>query len=94
MNHSAADHVPIAAAVIVVDGRLFRRAVAEGALVWQFPAGKVEPGESAEDAAVREAGEETGLTAPGPVPGQSAGSRWRLTECHTFGRHSRHDYSE
>jgi 8-oxo-dGTP diphosphatase len=41
---------------------LVRRRVAEGALVWQFPAGKVEPGESAEDAAVREAGEETGLT--------------------------------
>ncbi len=31
-------------------------------MVWQFPAGKMEPGESAEDAAVREAGEETGLT--------------------------------
>jgi 8-oxo-dGTP diphosphatase len=28
---------------------------------WQFPAGEIEPGESAEAAAVREAGEETGL---------------------------------
>jgi len=64
VSQSAADRVPIAAAVIVVDGRLLlvRRRVAEGALVWQFPAGKVEPGESAEDAAIREAGEETGLT--------------------------------
>jgi 8-oxo-dGTP diphosphatase len=40
----------------------FADGVAEGALVWQLPAGKMEPGESAEDAAVREAGEETGLT--------------------------------
>ncbi len=64
MNGPVVDYVQIAAAVIVVDGRLLlvRRAVSEGALVWQFPAGKVEPGESAEDAAVREAGEETGLT--------------------------------
>jgi 8-oxo-dGTP diphosphatase len=63
MSRPAADRIPIAAAVIVVDGRLLlvRRAVAQGALVWQFPARKMEPGESAEDA-VREAGEETGLT--------------------------------
>ncbi|HEU5108687.1 MAG TPA: NUDIX hydrolase [Micromonosporaceae bacterium] len=55
---------PIAAAVIVVGGRVLmvRRSVAEGELSWQFPGGEVEPGESAEDAAVREAREETGLT--------------------------------
>jgi 8-oxo-dGTP diphosphatase len=54
----------IAAAVIAHEGRvlLIRRRVAEGALSWQFPAGKVEPGESVEDAAVRETFEETGLT--------------------------------
>jgi len=64
MSRSAADRVPVAAAVIVVDGRLLlvRRRIAEGPLVWQLPAGKIEPGESAEDAAVHEAGEETGLT--------------------------------
>src|SRR6266540_2840876 len=64
MSRSAADRVPVAAAVIVVDGRLLlvRRRIAEGPLVWQLPAGKVEPGESAEDAAVHEAGEVTGRT--------------------------------
>jgi 8-oxo-dGTP diphosphatase len=55
---------PIAAAVIVKTGRvlLVRRAVTEGALSWQFPAGAVEDGETAEEAAVRETAEETGLT--------------------------------
>jgi 8-oxo-dGTP diphosphatase len=55
---------PVSAAVIVRDGRalLVRRRHPEGDLVWQFPAGKVEPGESAEESAVRETAEETGLT--------------------------------
>lgn len=55
---------PIAAAVIVDGGRvlLVRRRVEEGSLSWQFPAGEVEEGESAADAAAREAREETGLT--------------------------------
>jgi len=55
---------PIAAAVIVNSGRvlLVRRRVNEGSLSWQFPAGAVEQGESAGEAAVREAREETGLT--------------------------------
>lgn len=57
------DKPEIAAAVIVQDGRLLlvRRRVAEGSLSWQFPAGQIEPGESPEDAAVRETFEETGL---------------------------------
>ncbi|GAB7041070.1 MULTISPECIES: NUDIX hydrolase [Catenuloplanes] len=54
----------IAAAIIVEDGRVLmvRRNVKEGALSWQFPAGEVEPGETSEDAAVREANEETDVT--------------------------------
>jgi 8-oxo-dGTP diphosphatase len=54
----------VAAAVVVQDGRvlLVRRRVAEGSLSWQFPAGKVEQGETRENAAVRETQEETGLT--------------------------------
>jgi 8-oxo-dGTP diphosphatase len=55
---------PIAAAVIVDDGKVLmvRRRVEEGELALQFPAGKVEPDESDDDAAVRETREETGLT--------------------------------
>jgi len=53
----------VAAAIIADRGRvlLVRRRVAEGPLWWQFPAGKVEPGEAPAAAAVREADEEVGL---------------------------------
>jgi 8-oxo-dGTP diphosphatase len=70
---AAAEHVPIAAAIIVFGGRVLmvRRRAAEGELSWQFPAGEVKPGESPEDAAVRETIEETGLT---------VGARGRLGE--------------
>lgn len=64
MSEEAPTEQPaIAAAIIVANGRvlLARRRVAEGELSWQFPAGAVEPGESPQEAAVREAYEETGL---------------------------------
>ena len=53
----------VSVAVIAHKGRvlLVRRRVAEGELSWQFPAGKIEPGESSEKAAVRETLEETSL---------------------------------
>lgn len=53
----------ISAAIIVKDGLVLmvRRAVKEGQLSWQFPAGAIEPGEAAAEAAVRETVEETGL---------------------------------
>lgn len=53
----------ISAAIIVKDGLVLmvRRRVREGELMWQFPAGAIEPGEAAADAAVRETVEETGL---------------------------------
>lgn len=59
----------IVAAIVPHDGRvlLVCRHKAEGDLRWQFPAGGQEPGESVEDAAVRECKEETGL----PVVAQS-----------------------
>jgi len=54
----------ISAAIITKDGKVLmvRRAVKEGKLSWQFPAGGIEAGEVAEEAAVRETLEETGLT--------------------------------
>ncbi|MEU9395950.1 NUDIX hydrolase [Streptomyces sp. NPDC048324] len=53
----------IAAAIVVQDGAVLmvRRRVAEGQLSWQFPAGEIEPGESPEQAAVRETLEEVGM---------------------------------
>jgi len=62
------DKPTIAAAVIVQGGRLLlvRRRVTEGSLSWQFPAGQIEPGESAEDATVRETFQETGLLVAAP----------------------------
>jgi len=54
----------ISAAIIVDSNRVLmvRRRIKEGELMWQFPAGGIEPGESAEQAAVRETQEETALT--------------------------------
>lgn len=53
----------ISAAIITASDRVLmvRRRVKEGELSWQFPAGGIEPGESPEEAAVRETLEETGL---------------------------------
>lgn len=56
---------PDVSAAIITDGQrvlMVRRRVKEGDLSWQFPAGGVEDGETAEQAAVRETLEETGLT--------------------------------
>lgn len=55
---------PGISAAIICDGDrvlMVRRRVKEGELSWQFPAGGIEPGESPEEAAVRETLEETGL---------------------------------
>jgi 8-oxo-dGTP pyrophosphatase MutT (NUDIX family) len=50
---------------VVVDADrvlLIRRSTPAGSLLWTFPSGKVEPGETAGEAAAREALEETGVT--------------------------------
>lgn len=58
------DGQPVAIAVIAEHGRvlLVRRRATDGTPPWVLPGGKIEPGESPEAAAVREALEETGLT--------------------------------
>lgn len=64
MTETITEKPGISAAIIVSDGKVLmvRRRVSEGKLSWQFPAGAIEPGEGAEDAAVRETEEETGLS--------------------------------
>jgi 8-oxo-dGTP diphosphatase len=59
MTHSPA----VAGAVIAHANRvlLIRRASPASALLWTFPSGKLDPGESPSDAAVREAAEEAGV---------------------------------
>ncbi len=57
-------HHDIAVAIIRQNGRLFiQRRPDDGLLggLWEFPGGKVEPGESPEQAVVREVAEETGM---------------------------------
>jgi 8-oxo-dGTP diphosphatase len=63
MEPESTERPAIAAAVIVSDGQVLmvRRREREGQLSWQFPAGEVEPGETGEEAAVRETREEVGL---------------------------------
>ena len=64
MTETITEKPGISAAIIVSEGRVLmvRRRISEGELMWQFPAGAIEDGEGAEDAAVRETAEETGLT--------------------------------
>lgn len=64
MTETITEKPGISAAIIVQRDRVLmvRRAVKEGELMWQFPAGAIEDGESPEQAAVRETLEETGLT--------------------------------
>jgi 8-oxo-dGTP diphosphatase len=53
----------VASAIIVQDGRVLmtRRRRSQGSLLWNFVTGNVEPGETLEQAAVREVQEEVGL---------------------------------
>ena len=69
--------VPVVGAAIVREGRVLaarRTGPAAVAGRWEFPGGKVEPGEDARDALVREVAEELGCTVaitgwlPGSVP--------------------------
>lgn len=59
--HDQPVHRPVAAAVITSPLGVLVGARVDGKPPWTFIAGKIEPGESPEDAAVREVKEETGL---------------------------------
>jgi 8-oxo-dGTP diphosphatase len=63
VSETSTEKPGISAAIIVANGKVLmvRRAVGEGELLWQFPAGGIEAGETPEEAAVRETLEETGL---------------------------------
>lgn len=64
MTEQASDEKPGISAAIITQGDrvlMVRRRVGEGELLWQFPAGGIEVGETAEVAAAREAHEETGV---------------------------------
>lgn len=64
MPGPAASARPAVVAAVIVDGNrvlLAKRRLSEGSLSWQFPGGEAEPGESAEQTAVRETREEVGL---------------------------------
>lgn len=57
------EKLPVSTAIIVRDGKVLmaRRREREGKLLWSFPGGGIEAGESPEEAAVREVAEEVGL---------------------------------
>lgn len=63
MSKTITEKPGISAAIITLDDKVLmvRRRISEGELMWQFPAGAIEPGETPEQAAVRETLEETGL---------------------------------
>jgi len=75
--------ITVVAALIQHDGKLLicqRRHDAAFPLKWEFPGGKVQPGESPERALVRELREELGVTAT--VDGEVFRSRHRYAELH------------
>ena len=67
---AAAPRLRVAAAVVLREGRVLLTRRPPGGplgLLWEFPGGKIEPGESVAAALVREVAEELGVTA---VPGE------------------------
>jgi A/G-specific adenine glycosylase len=88
-NRQATPHHDIAVALVWSQGRIFLQRRPEDGLLgglWEFPGGKIEPSESAEEAAAREVLEETGLVIRVVEPAgvvEHAYSHFRIT-LHAF----------
>ncbi len=70
MNKTGANHIDVVAGLIFRDGRLLvcqRHGSSAFPLKWEFPGGKVEPGEPYEDALKRELKEELEIEIYDPV---------------------------
>ena len=70
MNEARGNHIAVVAGLIVQQGHLLacqRRATSAFPLKWEFPGGKVEPGERYEDALKREIKEELAIEISDPV---------------------------
>ena len=70
MNETGANHIDVVAGLIFRDGRLLvcqRHETSAFPLKWEFPGGKVEPGERSEDALRRELKEELEIEIYVPV---------------------------
>ena len=70
MSDAIAKQVEVVAALIFQDGRVLvcqRHETSEFPLKWEFPGGKVEPGEGCEDALTREIKEELAIEIHDPV---------------------------
>lgn len=73
----------VVAAAIIADGRLLAARRDRGTYqgFWEFPGGKVEPGESDEQALTRELREELGISVS---IGEQIGGAWSLAQGHTM----------
>ncbi len=76
------ESIRVACAVIVEGGRILaaRRGKGRHAGKWEFPGGKIEPGETPEEALVRELDEELGISAEIGLPLSVVRYRYREGE--------------
>lgn len=75
----------VAAALVDIDGRVLLQQRPAGkplAGLWEFPGGKVEPGETPEDALIRELEEELGIAVPHACLAPAAFASAPLAERH------------
>jgi 8-oxo-dGTP diphosphatase len=86
-NTGTSDHLlpVVAAALVDADGRVLLQQRPAGkslAGLWEFPGGKLEAGETPEDALIRELEEELGIAVPHACLAPAAFASAPLGECH------------